>query len=231
MVREIWRYPVKSVGGESLRTAHIGRTGITGDRAWGVRDETTGMILTGRREPRLLMATARINDDRPVITTADGRRHATVSELSAWLDRDVTMVAAGESPGTFENPLDVDTETNWVMWKGPAGSFHDSARTMVSLVSNTSLGAHEPRRFRINLILDGEGEDDLVDQSVSVGEVRLGIRKQIDRCIMVTRAQPGIPSDMQVLKQVVRERGNLMGIGAVVDAPGRVDIGDPVRLL
>ena len=55
-VREIWRFPVKSMGGERVEQVTVSDTGIIGDRAWGVRDEATGMVLTARREPRLLMA-------------------------------------------------------------------------------------------------------------------------------------------------------------------------------
>ena len=42
IVREIWRYPVKSMGGESLEQVAVGETGVLGDRTWAVRDEVTG---------------------------------------------------------------------------------------------------------------------------------------------------------------------------------------------
>jgi uncharacterized protein len=47
-VAEIWRYPVKSVGGERVDTAHANLLGIIGDRAWGLRDLDTGKILSGK---------------------------------------------------------------------------------------------------------------------------------------------------------------------------------------
>lgn len=226
-VREIWRYPVKSLGGERLDHADIGHLGITGDRGWGVRDRLTGMILTGRREPRLLMLSAHLVDGAPAVFTDDGTPLDGSDALAAWLDRPVELVAAGDTPGTFENPLDVEREDDWISWQGQPGSFHDG-RSTVSLVSTASLADHDRRRFRMNLVLDGHGEDDLVEHDVTVGSTRLHVRKAIDRCVMVGRAQPGLPADRSVLQRVIRERGNLMGVGAVVVAPGTVTVGDAV---
>ena len=41
---EIWRYPVKSMGGEKLTSASFGSGGLFGDRGWAVRDEVAGEI-------------------------------------------------------------------------------------------------------------------------------------------------------------------------------------------
>jgi uncharacterized protein YcbX len=57
-VIEIWRYPVKSMPGERLDAATIGPHGIDGDRALALRDRTTGLVLTARREPALLLQAA-----------------------------------------------------------------------------------------------------------------------------------------------------------------------------
>ena len=53
-------------------------------------------------------------------------------------------------------------------------------------------------------------------------------RKPIERCVMVARAQPGIEKDLSVLKQVIREHDNKLGIGAVIAAPGRIAVGDEI---
>lgn len=226
-VREIWRYPVKSMSGEQLDRAVLGEHGIEGDRQWGVRDELTGLVLTARREPRLLMATATLVDGEPRLVTDDGTELGTSDDIAAWLDRPVRLVAAADTTATFENPLDVEAEDDWVTWQSQPGSFHDG-RSTVSLVSSGSLGDHDRRRFRINLVLDGDGEDDLAASDVAVGTACLHVRRPIDRCVMVNRAQPGLPADREVLRRVIRERGNLMGVGAVVLTPGEVAVGDVV---
>mgnify|MGYP003444581443 CR=1 FL=1 len=55
-VREIWRYPVKSMGGEQLTAAVVGPLGIPGDRGWGVRDQATGVLV--RRKGATVKAVA-----------------------------------------------------------------------------------------------------------------------------------------------------------------------------
>src|SRR6516164_1710436 len=51
---EIWRYPVKSLGGEPLTRAEVGYDGIPGDRVVHVEDER-GRVVTSRSRPRLLL--------------------------------------------------------------------------------------------------------------------------------------------------------------------------------
>lgn len=259
-VREIWRYPVKSIGGERLEVARVTALGIDGDRRWGIRDLATGKILTARRTPKLLMATASVVAEHPVITTVDGDPiDGSLAEmsnaLSIWLGQPVELVAAGDEGGTFENPMNVEHEVDWVSWVGPAHAFHDSVRTRVSLVSSATLGDRDIRRFRANVVLDvhqnssangdvdrrevddlvrgvSGAEDAFVGSRVRLGSsIELHVTKQIDRCIMVTRAQPGLPSDLEVLKRVIRERSSMLGVGSLVGVGGRLAIGDELRLL
>jgi uncharacterized protein YcbX len=57
-VKEIWRYPVKSMAGERMKTASVGALGIHGDRGWAIRDEKAGEIRNARKLPALLHCTA-----------------------------------------------------------------------------------------------------------------------------------------------------------------------------
>jgi hypothetical protein len=41
-VTEIWRYPVKSMGGETIDAAAVGERGLHADRMWAVRDPALG---------------------------------------------------------------------------------------------------------------------------------------------------------------------------------------------
>ena len=84
----IFRYPVKSMLGESLEEASLERDGIPGDRAWGVRDEARGDFYTGKRSAALMSCAAAYPDPPagsartlregavPEIRLPDGRRFA-----------------------------------------------------------------------------------------------------------------------------------------------------------
>ena len=48
---ELFRYPVKSMMGESLTAIEVTEAGIQGDRAWAVRDERRGGIRGGKKTP------------------------------------------------------------------------------------------------------------------------------------------------------------------------------------
>lgn len=103
-VREIFRHPVKSMGGESIReTAIEKRFGVVGDRAWAIRDLTAGEIRGAKKIPALMTLGARYLEEpkgeasAPIeIDLGDGRRvrsdDAAVSErLSERLGRPVQL--------------------------------------------------------------------------------------------------------------------------------------------
>lgn len=232
-ILELWRYPVKSVGGERVAVARMNPTGIEGDRGWGIRDLKTSMTLTARRTPELLFASAAYHgSDEVSITLPDGTETSDSAVLSSWLKKDVELVGSSDVGGTYECPIDPDLEQQWVQWQGPAGSFHDSAKSRVSVVSEASLGDWDLRRFRTNILTSGSGEDAWVDRAVRIGaEVELQVMKQIDRCVMISRPQPGLERDLDLLKFINAERGTFLSIGALITADGIVSEGDTVSVV
>ena len=237
-VTEIWRFPVKSVGGERLLAADVDELGITGDRGWSIFDHSTDTTLTARRTPELLFAAARIVHDELVIALPDGTEVGADGDaaLSAWLGRDVELRSGGstdEVGGTYEAPIDFENDADWVSWQGPGGAFHDSRWSRVSLVSQATLGDWDIQRFRTNVVVDGSGEDDFVGDHVRIGDqgTELAVFKQIDRCVMVTRPQPGLDRDIELLKTINRERASFLSIGCLVASPGPIAIGDTVTHL
>ncbi len=52
-IKEIWRYPVKTMAGEKLQRVAMGPLGIEGDRAVRV-ENARGQVVTSRSHPRLL---------------------------------------------------------------------------------------------------------------------------------------------------------------------------------
>lgn len=240
MVRRISRFPVKSMGGESLDEARVTDLGITGDRAFGLRNLRTGKVLTARRTPALLFACARWFDG------AGGHTQITLPDdtvltsdqpdcdeiLSAWLGQSVRLERAGPESETYESPQDAENDADWASWQGPGGAWHDSTRSRMSLVGAATLGEWDERRFRTNLLLEGcdsGAEDAWVEHSLAVGsEVVLDVRKRIDRCVMVTRPLPGLERDLDVLRTINTERERCLAIGAMIGNGGLIRVGDTV---
>src|SRR6478735_10361412 len=121
----LWRYPVKSLQGEPLDAASVEADGVVGDRRWGLRDQRTGRILTARRRPELLGASAAYDGDELVITLPDGGTVVgpgprTDGRLSEWLASPVSLVPSlGARAGKAEYFEDATDDTSqaieWTM--------------------------------------------------------------------------------------------------------------------
>jgi hypothetical protein len=131
------------------------------------------------------------------------------------------------------------------------GTFQDLAP--ITLLTTASLraaaklhpsGRWDPRRFRSNLLLElaGEGflENAWVGRQLALGDVVLELIAATPRCIMTTLAQQDLPADREILRTVARHnrvelkgsgRFACLGVYASVVTPGRVAVGDSVRLL
>ena len=73
-IAEIWRYPVKSMGGERIESSLLDANGILGDRGWAVRDREADETRSARQIPRLLQCAASYAEEPAV-----GRRSPRVS--------------------------------------------------------------------------------------------------------------------------------------------------------
>lgn len=120
-VAELWRYPVKSLGGGPVEQVEIGPRGVLGDRLWAVRDLKRSVTASARQLPVLLTATARYLGPVPpdagpgnvpeieitfpdgaVISSRDDGVHAKLSELA---DRDVELTALPPAEDTSLHKL------------------------------------------------------------------------------------------------------------------------------
>lgn len=122
-IAELWRYPVKSMGGERLDSVEVDARGVHADRLWAVRDLELGAVTTARRLPVLMGCSARFADAPPaaagpgvvaevVVTFPDGRERSSsdpeVHELlSALTGRAVRLVPlpALEDRAAYRGPL------------------------------------------------------------------------------------------------------------------------------
>jgi uncharacterized protein YcbX len=248
VVAELWRYPVKSMQGERLPAVEIHGDGLAGDRRWGVRDERTGRVLTGRREARLLEAAARLGPGgEPIVELPDGAvavgpGEATDTALSDWLARPVRLVEAGMQGDRAEFFADATDDTSEAIeWTMPPGRFVDAMPLLLLTTASLRAGARlhpagewDVRRFRPNVLLDAAGDDWLEDQwcgrVVRIGEVDVVPQQPCVRCTMVTRPQPGLTRDLDVYRTLARHHGGTLGVWTAVGQGGSIGEGDVAHL-
>ena len=243
----LWRHPVKSLQGEPLEDARLEPDGVAGDRRWGIRDEVTGRILTARRRPELLAASATYDGDRPRVTLPDGRTtvgpgRETDALLSDWLGHPVSLVAsAGGEGGRAEFFADATDDTSEAIeWTMPAGRFVDAAPLLVVTTASLATGGRlhpagdwDPRRFRPNVLVEtaGDGwlEDSWIGSPLRVGAAVLEPVQGCVRCTMVTRVQPGLEHDVDIFRTLARHHGGLFGVWCRVVEQAVVTLGDRVE--
>ncbi|MEH6492477.1 MOSC domain-containing protein [Halopseudomonas sp.] len=159
--------------------------------------------------------------------------HAWLEELKATFERE-----AGEPlPDFSELPQDM------VDYVSLPGSFF--LVSPLHLLTTASLdylrarqpqGDWDPRRFRPNLVIDTlAAEAGLIEQAwlggrLQLGEAEVRCTAAAPRCGAVTRAQQTLPADTSLLRTVVRDADQNLGIYANTLEPGLLQIGDPVYL-
>jgi hypothetical protein len=244
----LWRYPVKSMQGEALDDVRLGPFGVAGDRRWGVQVPESGRILSAKREGLLLTARATTTDSvriaLPTGETLDGLGPTSDAALSAWLERPVHLIEAShEDVPTFESQVDdTDDASASTTWRGRPGSFVDSSAVhLLTTASLRALAGQRPdldwnlARFRPNLVIEAAGdervEDAWVGRRCRVGDAQLEIIKPCERCVMVTRFQPGgRHRQLEVLTHLSQVAESMLGVLARVVHPGSIAVGASVSL-
>ena len=225
----VWRYPVKSMGGERTACIDLTATGVAGDRRYALRDPA-GRLGSGkgtgrfRKVDSLLRWHARYEGDEAVVTFPDG-----------------TERAAGD-PATGPALAAALGHDDLVLERVDDGSHVDSGA--VHLVTTASLAwlartlpeaQADERRFRPNLVIEADG-DTPVEQEWPGATLRIGdavvlrVAGPTERCGMVALAQEGLAHDPLLLRHITRNADLSFGVYADVLAPGRVCAGDPVTL-
>jgi len=92
------------------------------------------------------------------------------------------------------------------------------------------------RRFRPNLLIEcapgaeGFPEQAWVGRRLAIGEAELEVAAGCPRCVMITHGFADLPPDPGLMRTVVKEADQNVGVYARVVRPGRVALGDPVLL-
>lgn len=283
-IAQIWRHPVKSMQGERLDAAHVGKLGIPGDRGWAVRDEVRGGIRGGKKIPALMNCAARYLEEpgedaaqlpAPEITLPNGetlRANAPdaaerVSRAVDWQvtlwplqpasdldhyrrgkpDSDDLLTELRSIFGREENePLpDIGAMPRELLeFESPPGTYFDLGPLL--LVTDTTLRSLQRvapqsrvdvRRFRPNFVIEMQGdagdpfpEIAWAGKRLRIGGATIAATIACPRCVMITHAFADLPKDPGLMRAVVRDANQHVGVYANVAASGAVRVGDVVEV-
>ncbi|WP_315926050.1 MOSC domain-containing protein [Mesorhizobium sp. SP-1A] len=239
-VIELWRYPVSSLGGESVPSLPIGHGGADGDRIYGLVDAASGEIASPDRNPKWHGAPhirGRLGADRRLEVAMPGGGWlpapdpATDRALSGYLGFGVAIrpFEAG-LPAGYDGPLSTPR--------------YDKAA--VHLLTTASLarlkalypeGNPDRRRFRPTMLVDvppvdgSFPETEWIGRRLAIGGLELTIVEPCRRCGFTIIAQQDVESDAGILRSLVRHNRHNLGVYCRVDRPGRVEVGDAMRFL
>ncbi|MFN0151756.1 MAG: MOSC domain-containing protein [bacterium] len=232
-VEALYRYPVKSMAGESVDVTDVGWHGLDGDRRLAFRraDDRGGFPwLQASRLPELILfAPLRLGP-----ATGNLPTHVRTPE--------------GQELGVFDQELAREVGRRHgspvEMMHLDRGIFDEASVSVIAsatVCEVARLAAQRPdvRRFRPNVLIASQRsvpfeEDEWVGSVLWFGEARegaaIGITNRDERCSMVNLDPDSARPAPEVLKAVVRVRDNRAGVYGTVTRRDRVAVGQPVFL-
>jgi hypothetical protein len=208
-VAGLWRYPVKTLAGEALEWADLTPSGIPGDRIVHVRGPEG--VRTSRRHHRLLGLRGTLGaDGMPAI---DGHRWDSQEALR------LVQAAAGDDAElvAFDGPERFDILPLLVATDGAVKEF-----------------GRDVRRLRPNILIggvEGMAETTWEGAELHIGDAVVLMDSLRPRCPMTTVDPDTLERDPEVLRDIARRFRGRLALNSEVLVPGRVAVGDAVRLV
>jgi len=208
-VKEIWRYPVKSMAGERVREADVGKLGIAGDRT--VLVHTGGRVVTSRTHHRLLGLKGTLDSDG-------------VPQISghSWNSPEALELVK-EAAGPHAEPVHYEGKERF-----------DVLPLLVATDGAINHMGFDGRRLRPNIVIGGvEGlmEREWPGRRLQIGGVLIQAAQLRGRCIMTTFDPDTLHQDHSILRRIVSELDGTMALDCAVLQGGLIREGDPVFLL
>jgi uncharacterized protein YcbX len=229
-IRQLARYPVKSMQGEALPSTALTLQGFAEDRRYAfvqAASRSSFPWLTARELPELLYY-------RTSVEKA-GSQEVAVTVTTPGADR--WPVESAE----LRHALEARSGRSLVLLRDYRGSYDVApvsliSRQTVARIAEETGTKEDPWRFRPNLLVDlagGEAFDELkwVGRILRIGgAARIAVTEVDERCVMITLDPATGESTPSILKCVVQQHNKCAGIYATVLTPGEVRAGDAVTL-
>lgn len=233
-VKEIHRYPVKSFQGETISSSVIEPYGVRGDRSHAfINHDRFDRHLSAKIIPYLLGYHAKFTED--ILDSNSPALEVTTpqQEVYTWdkslLEHMTNRFSLDLSMETF--PMDYDgltavDEANLLLTT-------ESSLSALKKITGESL---DMRRFRPNIVLTLDAETPFEEvnwlgKSLQIGDIKIEIYKQCQRCIMIGVDPVTSNIDMSILRDVSQQLDANFGVYAKVNQTGSIDINDKVYLI
>jgi uncharacterized protein YcbX len=242
-VEAIFRYPVKSMGGERLEAANLGWHGIDGDRRLAFRrvDNHSGMPwLTASKLPDLVLFA-------PQRREGDARQDGDQGDLPTHI-----RTPDGEDLPVFGEDLAAEVGRRYgapvEMMQLRHGIFDEASLSVIASDTVREIGrlagrTLDVRRFRPNVVVRllrpvPFQEDEWVGGVLSFGKEddddddapAITVTMRDVRCSMVNLDPDSASPAPEVMKAVVRAHQNTAGIYGAVTRIGRLAVGQTIHL-
>ena len=226
VIRQLARYPVKSMAGETLPAISLTLQGLPEDRRYAFVQRSSRSAFpwfTAREYPDLLRY-------RPVV---QGKRPEDIAVTVTTPNDDDLPVTSDK----LRQELEQRSGRELFLLHDGRGSYDVApvsliSRQTITRVADESGTPAEPGRFRPNLLVeldDGVPFDELnwFGRILSVGrEARLAITEVDQRCMMITLDPVTARAHPAVLRSVVQQHQQCAGVYATVVTAGTVSVGD-----
>ncbi|HLJ89687.1 MAG TPA: MOSC domain-containing protein [Candidatus Angelobacter sp.] len=233
IVAEIRHFPVKSMAGETVDQVHIGWHGLAGDRRFAFMKTNcdSGLPwLSGRELTTLLTYSAKLEDARD----ENSAIHVSIPGGTVVSLRDEELRKNLEN--LSGSPLQLVR-----LWRGTFDSMPISLITTSSIEAIAKTIAIRPDilRYRPNIVikaLDSRSypEDRWIGELLVFGETadsaRIRIARKDVRCSIVNFDPCTGETNPEILREIAMNRKNMLGVYGITERPGRVRVGDLIRI-
>ncbi len=250
-VDSLWRFPVKSMGGEELEEAHLGYSGVYGDRlfAFTRSNGPKGFpYLTARERKEMLLYRPRFRNAakaaRPVnLTEAEGLAPGVTPLFASGAELAVDVETPSGGVVAVDDPALLDALGEGLTLLRSERALTDCRPvSLFSLETARQIGdevgvAVDLRRFRANIYGDfgsssGFVEDTFVGQTLRIGsKAAISVLDRDPRCMMITLDPDTAESNPEVLRTVARAHDGKAGVYCAVLIEGMIRPGDPIELV
>ena len=232
-IESIFRYPIKSLGGEKLSDAIIDENGVEGDRTFAFKDCESGFIVSCKHPikwEKIIELSATLNQGNSVVVKDIDNEVITEKEeieskIRELTSRKVELISVKDNLGKQyresdrsnidevgttikQEPLSIVGNKNYFFDFAPLHIITTSSLNHISTFYNK--GDFNVQRFRPNLLIKTTNlnkfeENEWIGKKIRIGRnLEIKIVEPTPRCVFTTLKQGELEKDRKILKTIAQ---------------------------